>query len=370
MASGKMKIESVDFFYLSMPEVLDIGDGSQDALLVRLQAGNHVGWGECEAAPLVSIASLVCPMSHSACKPIQDSVLGQRLDGTGDIVRIGNLVRENSLDLLQTDHTLSGIDIAMWDLLGHQLQAPVYQLLGYQYAYPKTPYASVLFGDTPEQTLEKGRQMRRRGYRAGKFGWGNFGHGTVQSDIEQVRAAREGLGEDGILLIDAGTIWIDDVQPAKLRIEVLKDCGVTWLEEPFIPTDVHNYTKLRSVSNVPIAGGEALNQMLEFDLYKDMKAVDIIQPDVTNSGGIKECAEIVSKFGSKNTAMHVWGSQVAINANKHFAKAFNVSFLEVPMMELEINDHIKHKGPGIGINITEIVKQKYQLKPRINFKIK
>ena len=99
MASGKMKIESVDFFYLSMPEVLDIGDGSQDALLVRLQAGNHVGWGECEAAPLVSIASLVCPMSHSACKPIQDSVLGQRLDSTDDIVRIGNLVRESGLDL-------------------------------------------------------------------------------------------------------------------------------------------------------------------------------------------------------------------------------------------------------------------------------
>ena len=47
--------------------------------------------------------------------------------------------------------------------------------------------------------------MRRRGYRAGKFGWSNFGHGTVQSDIEQVRAAREGLGKDGILLIDAGT---------------------------------------------------------------------------------------------------------------------------------------------------------------------
>ncbi|MFM9107280.1 MAG: mandelate racemase/muconate lactonizing enzyme family protein, partial [Chloroflexota bacterium] len=53
-------IEAVDFFYLSMPEVLDIGDGSQDLLLVRLQAGEHVGWGECEAAPLPSIAGLVC----------------------------------------------------------------------------------------------------------------------------------------------------------------------------------------------------------------------------------------------------------------------------------------------------------------------
>jgi hypothetical protein len=101
-----MKIESVDFFYLAMPEVLDIGDGSQDALLVRVRSGGFTGWGECEAAPLVSIASLICPMSHSACKPVLASVLGQRLDGVGDIVRVGNLVREQSLDLLQADHTL------------------------------------------------------------------------------------------------------------------------------------------------------------------------------------------------------------------------------------------------------------------------
>ena len=72
-----MKIEFVDFFYLSMPEILDIGDGSQDALLVRVRAGDHVGWGECEASPLVSIAALVCPMSHAACKPVSAAVLGQ-----------------------------------------------------------------------------------------------------------------------------------------------------------------------------------------------------------------------------------------------------------------------------------------------------
>lgn len=90
-----MQIEALDFFYLSMPEVLDIGDGSQDALLVRVQAGDYVGWGECEAAPLVSIASLVCPMSSSACKPVQASVLGQKLERAEDIVRIGN--RESPL---------------------------------------------------------------------------------------------------------------------------------------------------------------------------------------------------------------------------------------------------------------------------------
>src|SRR3712207_3735144 len=115
-----MKIEAVDFFYLSMPQVLDIGDGSQDMCLVRVRAGDLAGWGECEAAPLVSIASLVCPMSHSACKPVAASVLGQRIEGPADIERIGNSVRANSLDLLQAEHTLSGIDMALWDLLGRR----------------------------------------------------------------------------------------------------------------------------------------------------------------------------------------------------------------------------------------------------------
>jgi hypothetical protein len=65
-----MKIDSVDFYYLSMPQVLDTGDGNQDALLVRIAAGDYVGWGECEASPWVSIASLTCPISNSACKPV------------------------------------------------------------------------------------------------------------------------------------------------------------------------------------------------------------------------------------------------------------------------------------------------------------
>src|SRR4051812_23351025 len=169
------KIEAVDFFYLSMPEVLDIGDGSQDALLVRVQAGGEEGWGECEAAPLVSIASSIAPMSHSACKPVSASVAGQQLNDVADIYRIGDLVRAHSMDMLQADHTLSGIDMALWDLLGKRLGAPVYQLLGYPRAYPKTPYASMLFGNTPQETLEKGKSARRKGYRAAKFGWGPIG---------------------------------------------------------------------------------------------------------------------------------------------------------------------------------------------------
>src|SRR5437868_8467371 len=113
-----MKIESVDFFYLAIPQVKDIGDGSQDALLVRVRAGQYEGWGECEAAPLASIAAYICPMSHSACKPVWMSVLGQPLNDIADIARINQWVRRNSFDLLQADHTLSGIDVALWDLMG------------------------------------------------------------------------------------------------------------------------------------------------------------------------------------------------------------------------------------------------------------
>src|SRR5437016_1668171 len=180
-----MKIEAVDFFYLSMPVVRDVGDGSQDALLVRVEAGGFTGWGECEASPLVSMASWNCPMSHSACKPLSASILGQSLDGPQDLYRINALVRANSFDLLQTDHTLSGVDIALWDLLGKKLGEPVYRLLGYKQAHPKMAYASQLFGDDAQATLRKAQSVAAAGFRAAKFGWGPYGRATAVEDAEQ-----------------------------------------------------------------------------------------------------------------------------------------------------------------------------------------
>src|ERR1700704_1068778 len=93
------RIEAVDFFYLSMPEVTTEGDGSQDALLVRVTAGGLVGWGECEASPLVSIAAFVCPMSHGACRRVGASVIGQRLENPADISRIASQIELDSMDL-------------------------------------------------------------------------------------------------------------------------------------------------------------------------------------------------------------------------------------------------------------------------------
>src|SRR6185312_14101482 len=140
-----MKIDRVDLFYLAMPEVTEAADGSQDALVVRVVAGHHVGWGECEAAPLPSIAAFVCPMSHGACRPVSASVIGETLDGPDDIRRMSASLAYRSMDLLQAPHTWSGIEMALWDLLGRARGEPCWRLLGYPRAYPKTPYASVLF---------------------------------------------------------------------------------------------------------------------------------------------------------------------------------------------------------------------------------
>ncbi len=313
-----MKIEAVDFYYLSMPEVLDIGDGSQDALLVRIAAGDHVGWGECEAAPLVSIASLVCPMSHSACKSVMSSVLGQSIDSVADIRRIGNLVRANSLDLLQADHTLSGIDIALWDLLGRRLGEPVWKLLGYKKRFGKTPYASVLFGNTADETLRKAKTIAGQGFRAAKFGWGPFGQTSVEDDRDQLQAAREGLGQDGILLVDAGTVWNTDLGAARARLKILKEVGATWLEEPFVSGALSEYRALSEDSSpVGLAGGEGCHNFHMAKHMIDYARLKYVQIDAGRIGGISIAKDVADYAAAKGVTYvnHTFTSNLALSAS-------------------------------------------------------
>lgn len=330
-----MKIDSVDLFYLAMPEIRDIGDGSQDALLVRLEAGGVVGWGECEASPLVSIANWVCPMSHSACKPVRESVLGQRLDDPADIERIGHEVRAAGLDITQTDHTFSGVDIAMWDLLGKTLDEPVYRLLGYRRAYPKTPYASQLFGETPSQTLAKARASRQQGYRAVKFGWGPFGRESVALDRDHIAAAREGLGSECTLMIDAGTVWGDDVAAAQGRIPALQEAGVLWLEEPFVGGALGAYRDLASESgSVRLAGGEGAHNFYMAQQLIDHGGLGYIQVDTGRIGGITPAKRVADYAVERAVTFvnHTFTTHLALSASlQPFAGIESATLCEHPI---------------------------------------
>lgn len=329
-----MRVESIDFFYLSMPQVLDIGDGSQDALLVRVSAGGHVGYGECEAAPLPSIASLVCPMSHSACKPVAASVLGAKLDDPQDIAGIGDAVRANSLDLLQADHTLSGIDMALWDLLGRRLSEPVWKLLGWPSVHPKLPYFSVLFGDTAQETLLKAQQARKLGFRAAKFGWGPFGHGSPTEDEAQLVAAREGLGDDGILLVDAGTVWNADLAAARKRLPALMRTRAAWLEEPFVSGALEQYKQLSNESGaVGIAGGEGCHNYFMAKHMIDYAGLTYVQIDAGRIGGISVARQVADYALSKGVTYvnHTFTSHLALSASlQPYAGIENHEICEYP----------------------------------------
>ncbi|MCW3118079.1 MAG: Mandelate racemase/muconate lactonizing enzyme C-terminal domain protein [Chitinophagaceae bacterium] len=371
-----MKIESVDFFYLSMPVVLDIGDGSQDALLVRIRAGGLEGWGECEASPLTSIASYYTPMSHSACKPLRYSLEGRHLNNAGDIQSIADSIHENSLDLLQADHTLSGIDIALWDLLGKKLQTPVYKLLGYKKTFPKLPYASQLFGDTPEDTYAKAVKTKASGFRAVKFGWGPFGRKNLVDDVAQLNAAREGIGMDAYLMIDAGTVWREDVMEAQKRLQALKDINAYWLEEPFINGSLNPYKSLSDLSPVPLAGGEGCNNFVQARAMIDYAGIQFIQIDAGRIGGIMVAKRVADIALGKNITYvnHTFTSHLALSASlQPFAGIESALISEYPVelkslaeeisKEKIIRDgdgyiHVPEKA-GLGITVDTTALQKY-----------
>ena len=69
-----MRIENIELYYLSMPEILDEADGSQDALIVKVEGGGYTGWGECEASPLTSIANFICSLVRSRCFAIETAI--------------------------------------------------------------------------------------------------------------------------------------------------------------------------------------------------------------------------------------------------------------------------------------------------------
>lgn len=313
-----MKVEAVDLFYLSMPEIADRGDGSQDALLVRVRAGGLDGWGECEAAPLPSIAAWCAPMSHSACRPLSDSVLGARVECPEDIVTIGARVRRRSFDLLQAPHTLSGIDIALWDLLGKRRGEPVWRLLGYPRAFPKRPYASVLFGDTAGETLEKARALRAAGHGAAKFGWGPYGAGAVEEDAAQVEAARAGLGDGAILLVDAGTVWGEDVERAAARLESLETAGALWLEEPFVASALGAYARLDArCRSLRLAGGEGSHDEHMARNLIDHGGIGYVQIDTGRVGGISEARRVADYAVRRGVTYvnHTFTTQLALAAS-------------------------------------------------------
>jgi D-galactarolactone cycloisomerase len=223
-------------------------------------------------------------------------------------------------------HAISGIDIALWDLLGKATGQPVGRLLGGRYRDRVQPYASLLM-DEPEKLRDHLLSVKAQGFRAFKIGWGPFGRRNQATDEAIVKAAREAVGPDSRLMVDAGgsdAYWTNGYRWALNTAKMLADYDVHWFEEALVPDAVEDFAKLREHSPVPISGGEVLTRRQAFQPFLEARAFDIIQPDVTKVGGISEerrIAWMAQEHGIRFIP-HGWNTAVGLAADLHLASAF------------------------------------------------
>lgn len=286
---------------------------------VRTDEGLH-GWGSCfTSGTLVEGAvALLWPLlkGQSAVEP----------------ERVSELLRQSSFWQGRggsVEHAISGIDIALWDVMGKACGQPVSRLLGGNYRQRIKPYGSILF-DEPEALQTTLQSVVARGFKAIKMGWRPFGRRSRKFDECLIKTARDTVGEDVDLMVDAGgseQFWPHGTNWARETAMMLADYDITWFEEPLPPDDIEGFIELTKVSPVPIAGGEVLTRRQSFIPWLERRAVDIIQPDVTKNGGLSESRRIAWMAFDHNITLvpHGWNTAVGLAADLQFSAAIPVA---------------------------------------------
>jgi D-galactarolactone cycloisomerase len=274
-------------------------------------------------------------------------------------------------------HTISGIDIALWDILGKATGQPVGRLLGGRYRERVQPYASLLM-DEPDKLRDHLLAVKAQGFRAFKIGWGPFGRRSAAIDIAIVKAAREAVGPECRLMVDAGgsdAYWTNGYKWALNTAKMLADYDVYWFEEALNPDALEDFAKLREHSPVPIAGGEVLTRRQAFQPWLQARAFDIVQPDVTKVGGISEERRIgwmAQEYGVRFIP-HGWNTAVGLAADLHLASAFPGTDMVEYLTGSPFIDEITIGGwkldsdgmleipdtPGLGLQLDPDVVKKY-----------
>jgi D-galactarolactone cycloisomerase len=274
-------------------------------------------------------------------------------------------------------HTISGIDIALWDILGKATGQPVGRLLGGRYRERVRPYASILM-DQPEPLKEHLLAVKAQGFRAFKMGWGPFGRVSHALDEAIVAAARDAIGPDCWLMVDAGgsdAHWPGNYKWALRTADMLAAYDVYWFEEALKPDALDDYVALRRAAPLPISGGEVLTRRQAFQPWLQAGAFDIVQPDVTKVGGISEERKIgwMAEENGVKFIPHGWNTALGLAADLHLASAFaHTDFVEYLTGSPYIDEIVATPwqldadgmlaiptGPGLGIELDPDAVKKY-----------
>ncbi len=275
------------------------------------------------------------------------------------------------------EHAISGIDIALWDLMGQICKQPVSRLLGGNYRDKIKPYGSLLF-DEPGPLKDKLQAALARGFKAIKLGWKPFGRRDAKTDEKLIETARTTVGKDVEIMVDAGgseAFWPHGYKWAMNTAIMLHNYDVTWFEEALPPDDIDGFVDLRRHSPVPISTGEVLVRRQSFWPFLQRHAVDIIQPDVTKCGGLTEGYRIGWMAYEHNILMvpHGWNTAIGLAADLHLVASLPVAkYVEFltpsPYMDELIAEpfrpdaegylHIPTK-PGLGVQLNRDAMKKF-----------
>jgi len=278
-------------------------------------------------------------------------------------------------------NAISGVDVALWDVIGRSMDRPIHKLLGGAFRSELVPYATGFYRREGEGHVEAGVEEATRhlleGFSAMKLKVG-FG---VETDIEYVHAVREAVGPDARIMMDANCAY--DAPAARRILLECEDARVHFFEEPLAPEDLEGYKSLRNLTDTYLAAGENLFGKAGYRRWISEGALDILQPDLCSSGGFTECKKIAAMAQAWNTSVvpHVWGSGVGLAASLQLIATLPPTPLslnpEEPMLEYDTSSHpfredliygaismrdgmvAVPQGPGIGVEVDRGVLERY-----------
>lgn len=332
----------------------------RDYCLVRIRTDDGVeGIGHCYAGhaggALVALAvrELLAPMLMGRDPTSTELLWKQMYQEVLLHGRTGSVMR-----------ALSIVDIALWDRNARAAGLPLYRYLGASMEGVVPAYGSggyYLDGKTPEMLGEEMASYVALGLGAVKM---KVGRGDRKSEEARISAARDAIGPDVLLMLDANNAW-SDVPTAQRYMEVFEPYDPYWIEEPFSPDDIDSHARLAERTPVPVATGEIEAGRWRFRELLEKGAAAILQTDAAVCGGISEFRKIADLAAAHGVTMcphwfhdlHI--HLVASSSNGQFveffpdAKVFN--FRELIDRQLEVRDGgvILPEGAGLGYNFDE-----------------
>ncbi|TCK24421.1 mandelate racemase/muconate lactonizing enzyme family protein [Pseudonocardia endophytica] len=352
-------------FRLAPDEQVTLGIGTtvkRDAVIVKVVTDEGVvGWGEAHHGRAPGT------VAHLVSTTVRELVVGR---DPLDVVGAWDAVYRSQLASHGTGAAaamaLSGVDMALWDIRGRAAGMPLCALLGGA-RRPVPAYAGgVAMGHQPPGDLvAEAVPLVEQGYRALKLRVGD----RPDRDLERVRAVRDAVGDDVVLLTDANTGYdLADVRAVTPELERL---DVGWLEEPFPAHDHRSYAAAARLTRIPLAAGENHYTRFEFHRLVEDGVLSVLQPDLSKAGGVTEVARIAAMASAWKVPVHPHSSMTGLNmaATIHLLAAIdNAGYFEADVSrpnrfrdelvstpwELAPDGTVTPlPGPGIGVEVDE-----------------